>query len=243
MKKMKLPRTISPCPIKEAVAEIRFQSKVPDEAVFGIAYQALAPEFQNPEAFPVTILPTEIRNQQNLQFQAHYKLSSATRTALIGPKMIAVGLLGEYPGWPKLSADFKTILLKFHKAGIVAETFRFGLRYINFFEFDIYPKLLLKVTKNGTSLDGTETFIKTVLTKDNYSTQLQIGQGMALVAKPEAAGSVIDIDVSTTKVSGSFTDDLEVFLDKAHEIEGRMFFDLLKPEFLQTLNPIYDNEK
>ncbi|HTA29241.1 MAG TPA: hypothetical protein VK731_02075, partial [Candidatus Cybelea sp.] len=63
---MRLPYKISPCPIKEAVAEIRFHATVPDQAVFGIAYQALAPEFQNPEALPTSIFPAEMRNGQNL---------------------------------------------------------------------------------------------------------------------------------------------------------------------------------
>jgi hypothetical protein len=38
---MKLPVSISPCPIVESVTEVRFETTVPEDAVFGLVYQAL----------------------------------------------------------------------------------------------------------------------------------------------------------------------------------------------------------
>ena len=35
---IRLPEKINPCPILEAIVEIRFDSKVPHEAIFGIIY-------------------------------------------------------------------------------------------------------------------------------------------------------------------------------------------------------------
>jgi uncharacterized protein (TIGR04255 family) len=153
--RMKLPKSISPCPIKEAVAEIRFDSNVPADAVFGIIYQALKKDFR--EAKPLSILnvPAEIRTaDQGLAFQPHYRLQNDVSVVLIGPKVISVGMRGDYPGWTDHSKRIKDTLDQFNQTGIPTKVLRVGLRYISFFAFDIYPNLLLKIMVDDVSLDG-----------------------------------------------------------------------------------------
>jgi uncharacterized protein (TIGR04255 family) len=70
-----------------------------------------------------------------------------------------------------------------------------------------------------------------------------VGKGLALAHKPAETGSVIDIDSFIVEINKDFGAVLENFLERAHTIEKEMFFKLLKPEFLETLNPVYDNEK
>jgi uncharacterized protein (TIGR04255 family) len=241
--RMKLPKTISPCPIKEAVAEVRFESNVPPDAVFGITYQALKKNFTKVQHLPIVALPPNVRNaSKDLAFQPHYRLLSENLVVLVGPKVISVGMRGEYPGWSVLSPRIKETFLQLHQTGIVARTVRLGLRYINFFTFDIYPNLLLKITVNDSSLGGEGTFFKTVLTGGSCKSILNIGKGVALVNKPGQTGSIIDIDSYTTDASGDFVSTLERFLEDAHQTEKELFFKLLKPEFLNTLKPVYENE-
>jgi uncharacterized protein (TIGR04255 family) len=237
-----MPKSISPCPIREAVAEVRFESNVPPEAVFGIVYQALKSDFPKSEALPIVALPTPIRDAvKDLAFQPHYRLQSETSVVLVGPKVIAVGMRGEYPGWPALSRRIKDTLRQFSQAGILKQTVRLGLRYISFFPFDIYPNLLLRITVNDKSWDGDETFFKTVLSSGGCRSLLQIGKGLALADKPGETGSIIDIDSFTTETTGDFLSVLEKFLETAHQSEKEHFFTVLKPEFLKSLSPVYDD--
>ena len=237
---MKLPKSISPCPIREAVAEVRFQSNVPADAVFGIVYQTLKKDFPKAEELPIASLPSQIRNaDKDLAFQPHYRLTSDTSTVLVGPKAIAVGMRGEYPGWATLSVRIKEVLRQFNQTGIVTQPLRLGLRYISFFPFDIYPKLLLKISVNEESWDGEETFFKTILVRGDCKSLLQIGKGLALVGKPGEIGSIIDIDSFTTETGGEFLSVLDKFLESAHQSEKELFFTLLKREFLESLNPVY----
>ncbi|MBI2926620.1 MAG: TIGR04255 family protein [Verrucomicrobia bacterium] len=239
---MKLPKSISPCPIREAVAEVRFESNVPADAVFGIVYQALKNEFPKVDELPIVALPTRIRNtDKDLVFQPHYRLLNESSVVLVGPRAIAVGMRGEYPGWPALSGRIKETMRQFSQAGILKRTLRLGLRYISFFPFDIYPNLLLRITVNDKSWDGDETFFKTVLSRGGCRSLLQIGKGLALVDKPGETGSIIDIDSFTTETDDEFLDVLEKFLESAHQSEKELFFTVLKPEFLKTLNPVYDD--
>ena len=239
---MRLPKFISPCPIREAIAEVRFESNVPADAVFGIVYQALKKDFPKSEALPIVALPTPIRDATtDFVFQPHYRLLSDNSVVLVGPKVIAVGMRGEYPGWPALSARIKDSLRQFNQTGILSQTVRLGLRFISFFPFDIYPKLRLRITVNEQSWDGDETHFKTVLNRGGCRSLLQIGKGLALVDKPEETGSIIDIDSFTTETAGDFPSVLDSFLESAHQSEKELFFTLLTPEFLTSLKPIYDD--
>jgi uncharacterized protein (TIGR04255 family) len=239
---MKLPKNISPCPISEAVAEVRFEPNVPTDAVFGIVYQALKRDFAEVEPLPILSLPANIRTgEKDLTFQPYYRLNSEMVAILIGPRVISVGMRAEYPGWAIHCHRIKDALSQFYQTGILKRTLRFGLRYINFFVGDIYPSLQLNITVNGTALGGDETFFKTVLDCKGCRSLLQIGKGLTLVNKPGETGSVIDIDTFSTETNGEFVPSLEAFLDDAHQAEKELFFRLLKPEFVNTLNPVYGN--
>jgi uncharacterized protein (TIGR04255 family) len=88
-----------------------------------------------------------------------------------------------------------------------------------------------------------DTFFKTVLNGDGCKHLLQIGKGMSLMNNPQQTGSVIDIDSFTTDVKGEFMNVLSTFLEHAHHSEKQLFFKILKPEFLNSLNPIYEDGK
>jgi uncharacterized protein (TIGR04255 family) len=239
---MRLPKSISPCPLTEAVAEIRFDSNVPADAVFGILYQGLKKDFSEAKPLSILNLPSEIRAaDKGLAFQPHYRLTNDALVVLVGPKVVSVGMRGEYPGWAILSRRIKDTLNQVNQTGIVTKVLRVGLRYINFFPFDIYPNLLLKITVEDTSFDGEETFFRTLLTSRGCKNLLQVRKGVALKKKLSEKGSVIDIDSSSNAPAGELASFLDQFLEDAHQSEKELFFGLLKPEFLKTLNPIYDD--
>jgi uncharacterized protein (TIGR04255 family) len=245
---MKLPKSISPCPIRDAVCAVQFESQIPADAVFGIAYQALRKDFPQVGQLPILSLPPEVRaSSKELTFQPHYRLSNESFNVLVGPQVISVGVRGSYPGWAALSKSIKDILDCFHNTGVVFRTLRLGLRYISFFDFDIFPHLQLKITVQNTSWDGEGTFFKTMLGGSGCRSLLQVGKGLQLINQPggqdstRETGSVIDIDSFSTETEGSFTETLGTFLENAHTSEKELFFHLLKPEFLATLNPVYDD--
>ncbi len=216
--------------------------------MFGIVYQALKKDFPKAAPLPILSLPVEVRTgDKDLASQPHYRLLSESLTVLVGPKVISVGMHGAYPGWSVLSQRIKEILQRFHETGVVARSIRFSLRYISFFNFDIFPQLQLKITVQDASWDGEGTFFKTVLNGTGCKSLLQVGKGLQLLKKPgekgspKETGSVIDIDSFTAETEGPFMHVLDTFLENAHRNEKDLFFSLLKPEFLATLNPVYEN--
>lgn len=239
---MDLPISIEPCPIVETVLDVRFESLVPEDAVFGVVYQALRPDFPDASALPMASLPPEMRRSDpTLALQPLHKLEGESLTVLIGSQGITVGIRGAYPGWTTVFERFKATLAQVASTGIVGRPLRFGLRYINFFPEDIFPNLTLSVAIDGLPVKGEGTFFKTVFPGEKCRLLLQVGKDLALLAGQGKAGSVVDIDsfVAEPDTSADFNASITTFLQDAHLAEKQLFFSLLKPDFLVSLNPKY----
>jgi uncharacterized protein (TIGR04255 family) len=147
---MKLPVSISPCPIVEAVAEVRFETSVPEDAIFGLVYQTLKTDFPKVETLPVASLPAELRKSDpNLALQPLHRLDGKDLTVLVGSQAVSVGVHGGYPGWATVSERLNTTFTRIASTGLIVRTHRFGLRYINFFQGDIFPNLALSIAINN----------------------------------------------------------------------------------------------
>jgi uncharacterized protein (TIGR04255 family) len=57
----KLPISVEPCPIVEALAEIRFEPSVSPDAVFGYAHRALQENFPKATDLPGRAIPEAMR--------------------------------------------------------------------------------------------------------------------------------------------------------------------------------------
>jgi uncharacterized protein (TIGR04255 family) len=242
---VKLPVKISPCPLVETITEIRLEPAVPAQAVFGLVYKALQKSFPHVVTLPQAALSeTVIEQNPAVKYQPHYRLDSEDFSLMIGPWSVAVGTRGEYPGWATVFPKFAETLSKALATGVAQKVERFGLRFINFFEGDVFPNLHLSFSFLGAPLQGRETFFKTVLDLGEVKAALQIGKDLALQApfRKIEFGSIIDIDCFVPSPPASDFLDAEVsrFLQVAHQREKETFFSLLKEEFLQQFNPRYE---
>jgi uncharacterized protein (TIGR04255 family) len=241
---MRLPVRISPCPIVEAVAEIRFEPTVPPDAVFGQLYNTLRGKFGNLSQLPGKNIPEAMRKANPLfRYQAHYRLEGNGIAVLIGPEVFAVGMLdSSYPGWSALSEAFRGAFALLLDTKVVKTVHRLALRYINFFDRDILHELTLSFTINDKKISGENTFFKTVLPSEGCKLLLQVGKDVALPTKPGILGTLIDIDgYQEFPVLGlDFNASIAAFLEIAHTNEKELFFSLFRQEFLKTLNPVYD---
>lgn len=242
LKNIRLPKQISPCPIKEAVVEIRFDSALPADATFGVVYNSLKTSYQQVEQLPILQIPEFVRaNDSNLTFQPYYRLRSNRFALQIGPKVISLAVSEPYPGWGAYLSEIKSVFEKLRSLEFITTVSRFGIRYIDFFEDDIFKNINLSVTINGESATTDQTFIRTVIDRGKLQSLLQVGNQMSwqqadVVVK---VGSVLDIDTFTLESGNNFFENIESLLREAHDAQKVIFFGLLKPEFLATLNPVY----
>ncbi len=240
IKMLKLPRKISPCPIAEAVVEIRFDSATEADAIFGILYQQVKDKYPNPvEKLPILQLPEEFRSQDaNLKRQPYYKLSRDNLSLSIGPKVFSISCYKDYIGWEEFSKVIEETFGIIDTLNIVTQVERFGLRYVNFFEeMDIFDNIVVQITKNDQPMDCDGKYIRVKNRVDQITSTIQIANKAKLRDRSDI-GSIIDIDVSV-KEPVTFFENRTQLIENCHELEKKSFFELLTKNFLETLNPEY----
>lgn len=238
---MKLPKRISPCPILEANVELRFSSNVPPDAVFGVIYSQFKNDYNKLDKLPILQLPEQIRAADaNLRYQPHYKLTKGNMVLLIGPNVMNVGCKTEYVGWDKLYPIIEDHFSKVKSANVINKALRFGLRYINFFESDIFDKINIRLDLETLTAKPKNTYIKTSIEHNKYNNLIQISNNATTQKNGKTiSGSVIDIDLSISDMKFDIIHKIPDIVNDLHKEEKIIFFSILKDSYLAELNPEY----
>ena len=239
-----LPLRISPCPLIEAAVELRFQSELPKSAIFGVLYNALKTYLPKVDKLPLAALPTELmENDPSLKYKALYQLSNTQGLqAKIGFDVVALFAPQPYPGWAAFSADIAHFIQLINQTGVVATWEKQLLRYINFFDGDVFDKVDLEIRLGEQKHQSANLALRTEFQEDDYLKILQIANNVKVsTAIGEKQGSIVDITCVYAKQT-VLNEDCRQPLDLAHQLEKQLFFSLLKTDFLQSLNPIYHDE-
>jgi len=241
---MRIPTKVDPCPIIDAVIGVSFEPDIVNDAVFGIVYNAVKDRYPNTQTLPILQIPEEIRHKDpNLDSQPHYKITNDNFRVLIGPKGIAISSPKEYIGWKMFLEEADLLFSKIAKLSIVKQVTRVGLRYINFFDFDIYDNIKLKVLIGDSPLECNNVLIKSEIPCNDFTSVLQVtNKATAKIEGRNFSGSIIDIDTYTSQNLENFFPDYLSVIINGHDEEKKLFFSLLKTEFIETLNPTYAGE-
>lgn len=234
---MTLPKAINPCPILDASVEVRFTTKLHPSAVFGMIYNVLQTDFPKVENLPILQLPEAVRTTDpNFKFKPLYRISNPNFVAQIGPDVLTISSFPKYAGWDKFSKQIFSILDRIEKVGIIDSVLRIGIRYINFFENDIFKDIDLKIYIGENDITYKNTIIRTEIEQESYRSSLQVANN---ANQNNKLGSIIDIDTYTESNLSNFFKDKEDLISGGHTKEKELFYSLLKDDFLKTLNPTY----
>jgi len=244
---MKIPIKINPDPIIDAVTELRFSSELHPDAVFGVISNEVKEDFKKFDKLSICQIPEEIRNNDpNLKFSPHYQAISGNFKLNVGPRVISLANINEYSGWVKgFFPEIRSLIGKLQNSGIVSKFHRLGLRYIDFFEEDIFDSLNLAITHNGDTFQAVEKQFITLLAKDyGLAARVQVANNAKVnrEGRAQAVGSVIDTDTFYEPEKGFGFDEVVEMIDKCHDVANETFFSLLKEEFILSRNPRYENE-
>ena len=237
---VKLPKKISPCPILECVVEFRFESPFPPDAIFGIMYNEFKNEYPDLQELPILQLPEVVRRQDPaLRYKPYYKLSSADKKFLfqVGGRVFSLINLSPYVGWTSFSAKLENMIERVEKISIIDKYTRAGIRYINGFDFNILEEVNLSISLSKDHLIGSDSTIRMAVPSGEFISTLQVIND-AEVKKAEATvkGSIVDID---THIDNPREDIIKI-VEQGHREEKKLFFTLLKEEFVKKkLNPEY----
>lgn len=239
---MKRPTKITPNPIIDAVVELRYEGDVPPDAILGMLFAKVKSKYSDFSKLPITTIPEDIRaNDPTFQFSPYYQSQSGSFKLNVGPRVISLSNTGQYVGWKdNYFPEVSELLENVKAAGIVKNFLRLGVRYIDFFESNIYENTNLSIELNKAPLNSLQTTFGGIFKTNVFLTKVQVVNNVnTTVQGVKKVGSIIDTDTYYEPKGKFGFENLNSLIDNAHEEAVSFFFNLLKQEFIKTLNPEY----
>lgn len=241
-KATKLPKSIEKCPIIDALIEIRFDTDINPNAVFGLFYGALMKDYSGRvENLPILQVPEAVRaSDPSLRYKPLYRIISEDVFIQIGPEVLSISSRIPYKGWDCFQSHVVKIIDLIKTAGVIKKVSRIGHRYINFFELNILDKITMKF-KMTEGYDFQNIQISTQVSDNGFNNTVMFSNSaiMNVNTPDKKEGSIIDIDTFKEYENNHFLENVSVEIENAHKTEKTLFFSLLNEDFIDSLNPQY----
>ena len=233
-----MPKRVNPCPIAEAIVELRFDSNLPADAILGVIFNKFKEKYPKFSKLPVLELPSFFRdNDPNLIFSPYYRMANDEFIFQIGPRCFSLACPKEYKGWIKYHDEIEWVFNEMRKLDFVKNPLRLGVRYINFFEkVNIFEKIQIELFLAKNSLINNTNVLRSEFDFQGYLCIVQMTNSALLDGNTQ--GSSLDIDVIYENKNDILINHEKIIM-LAHEIEKTLFFGILKDDFLATLYPEY----
>jgi uncharacterized protein (TIGR04255 family) len=238
----KFPTRITPCPILEALLEVRFVTSTPWNVLPGLLFQRIREKYSESKDLPLAKIPEELRRSEpNFSHLPLVSFDAGGYSIRLGPQVIALHSLGEYPGWTSIHAEMTWLVEQIREVGFFGEGSRLGMRYIDFFQGDIFPNLRIRPVCADDGVTGIETSMTFAFEREEFGARLILNNSVsAEIGGEPRTGSVFDLDLSLNAGQFDLFENGLARFEDAHRINKEIFFGLLSPEFLSTLSPEYD---
>jgi uncharacterized protein (TIGR04255 family) len=215
---------------------VRFQAAMNKDEVFATLLNELIKEFPK---FKLSNIPQQLRKEKDFLYAVEGTLSNADYSIGIGSNVISFNCVNGYKGWGRFFEIIRKTIDRIAGLKVVANYERIGIRFINFFKEveHITQHLHFQIDFGNKSEYSTEqTVFSTKITKDKISHTLNISDKNTYNG---TYGSIIDIDTSTNEIKKQNLKELFELIEELRFEEKKLFFSLLKNEFLEKFKPEY----
>jgi uncharacterized protein (TIGR04255 family) len=240
------PIRIDSCPIVECKMDVFCNFNVPNVVAIGLIYHAFQSYYAADNLamvqLPVMSIPEVIRQTDpNLKNQATCSIKCGDDGEVqIGPYGFSVALILPYKGWVVHREFIEKAIKAILPIGIIGNVSYINVRYLDFFKNNIFDNINLRVDFEGRKFNAVNPIYKVQLAEGDILHVLQITQGVHIenpILNLKDNGSLIDL--ATRLVNPEKAGILSAF-DRCHDANKRLFFDLLKQDFIATLKPVYE---
>lgn len=233
---MQIPISIEPDLLKDSIVEIRFNSEIDFSLIPGLLYTKLGERgFKFTGGFqPLKGVPQQLI----VEPPPLPSFSNEVITCRLMGNSIIFNIKAKYIGWASYFSEIKSVMIAIDNLKIIQSYSRVGLRYINVLrDTNVYEKVVEDLRINLKSFKNVATNIKTDIVDESFRVKLNLGNDFRIQENNELV-SVIDIDVIREERMLNLNSLFDI-INKAHSKESEVFFSILRPEFLKTLNPKY----
>ncbi len=260
---MKIPKKISPDRIKDAIVEIRYSTSLHFELVPGIFFNCLD------DSYTYTNRPIgKIPGQTNLHRPVGIKHSEANLHLTVPglppelflggqsifynekikiqilPNSLIFNIINEYISWENYRTEIEKALSQLIHSNVFEKFFRIGIRYISEYpNHDLHSCVRFDFSFGMPSIKSDKYLFQSEFNVDQLRVILNLKHKQPTlnakdISQPTTT-SVIDLDLISDNLDFSDITSLLGQIDMVHSKEKEIFFNLLKEDFLKTLNPVY----
>lgn len=240
------PKYLDKSPLYSTTIEVRFSSKLPEDAVTGLMFARLSAHVEGNwqiTPLPASQLPLPIRqNDPNLRYAPIQRLTSGDQVINVGPNVLSLEsnnsqIKGKYPGWKEYIKQFKALI---KKVEFIEQIERMGVRYINVFDEKKFLSQLnvqLKTGWEGKGQDDNASVVFFVERNGLKSKVLIATEATLQDLSGTRTGQIIDID---TYIDGGIPkEDIFLRVEEAHSQTKEIFYSLPSNELLKKMGPNY----
>lgn len=245
----RIPVRLKKEPLLEAVWEIRFsgaRSPVAD-LLPGMLFKSFPGKYDTAVKLPVADIPAPVvEHDPNLRYVPKIRLEGLNQAVQIGDRVVSLSCRRPYSGWARFSADIRELAKAVQETGLVDRLERFSLKYIDLIELEKpvgLAHLNLDLRMGKYELAAKPVQLRTEIKEGDLVHIVQI-ISPAEVGLPgmegRLKGVLVDIDSIKPMADGESWDVLDQRLDEVHASCKKMFFNILKPETIEALEPEYE---
>lgn len=243
----KVPTRLESDPILEAVFEFRFKVTAQSAAdvLQGVMYPQLRDRFPKVWRTPFSQF-SGLLDDPSLRYQPRLVLESDNMRVNLGDWAVALASKKPYVGWREFRPLILEIVNLVKTAKIVKEPERISLKYVNFFKGESPSQQFSLVHYNATlgrgqyKLSDNLTFTRTEIMKEGLINIVELGAN-SVVKSPSgsARGLMLSVD-SIYNVPPDFLNNPEPHIEKVHNVEKSVFFDVLTDETINSMGPKWE---
>lgn len=247
---IKLPKRLNKEPLIDAIFEMRFSSDFPTSDIIpGFLFSKLEGK-KSIVSLPAAQLPKAIREaNSNLKFSPTVKLDWEGFSVSIGDHNVLIGCKLPYPGWVNFKSAIVKILDYLKEVNVVQSVNRYSIKYLDLIQNTSIARqidcLNIDVEISCYELKQEAFQLRMEIPEDGFINVVQLISSTKVNFPDGSAkeGIIIDVDtifnlddLSLEKTIKNISEKLE----KMHAINKKIFFNCLKPETLESLEPIYE---
>lgn len=245
----RIPVRLKKEPLLEAIWEIRFSGARGPVADLlpGMLFKSFPVKYGTAAKLPVADIPAAVvEHDPNLRYLPKIRIEGANQAVQVGDRVVSLNCRRPYSGWDRFSADILELAKAVQETGLVERLERFSLKYIDLIELEkpvglAHLNLVLKMGEYELAAKPVQ--LRTEIKESDLIHIVQIISPAEVGlpgTKGRLKGVLVDIDSIRPMVDGESWDDLYNRLDDVHISCKKMFFSILKPETVESLEPEYE---
>jgi uncharacterized protein (TIGR04255 family) len=242
-----IPKRLNREPLIESLWEIRFSSTSAfvEKLLPGLLFQEFANESPIAESLPSADLPENLRRADpNLRYIPTVRLTFAPYTIQVGEHIISLSCSRPYSGWKVFGEKIRKLSSVLQKTSLITHPERFSMKYIDILPTDIAPTieaLNAVMSLAGHDVGASPVVFRTERIDDTLVHIIQIVSPAQaqLLNGDHISGILVETDTVCINQTVDFWQNLTNELQRVHDANKKMFFDLLTDETIKRLEPEY----